>query len=130
MRENEKKGGLNYAHLFHHGAVPSTLYEQLYRCIKNDILSGVIASGDKLPSKRSLAKNLCISTITVEHAYGMLMEEGYIYSLPKKGYYAADVISRTEISRSCARFDAPLGAPSSQDLSFASGLRKRSPLLR
>ena len=99
------------------GAVPSTLYEQLYRCIKNDILSGVIASGDKLPSKRSLAKNLCISTITVEHAYGMLMEEGYIYSLPKKGYYAADVISRTEISRSCARFDAPLGAPSSQDLS-------------
>ena len=66
------------------GAVPSTLYEQLYRCIKNDILSGVIASGDKLPSKRSLAKNLCISTITVEHAYGMLMEEGYIYSLPKK----------------------------------------------
>ena len=37
------------------GAVPSTLYEQLYRCIKNDILSGVIASGDKLPSKRSLA---------------------------------------------------------------------------
>lgn len=113
------------------GAVPSTLYEQLYRCIKNDILSGVIASGDKLPSKRSLAKNLCISTITVEHAYGMLMEEGYIYSLPKKGYYAADVISRTEISRSCARFEcSPWSAELTGSLLFASGLRKRSPLLR
>lgn len=47
--------------------------------------------GEKLPSKRSFAKNLNISTITVENAYAQLMAEGYIYSLPKKGYFVADI---------------------------------------
>lgn len=69
----------------------TTLYEHLYRCIKNDILSGTIAPGEKLPSKRSFAKNLSVSTITIENAYGMLLDEGYIYSIPKKGYYVSDI---------------------------------------
>ena len=68
----------------------SPLYEHLYRCIKNDIFRGTILPGDKLPSKRSLAKNLNVSTVTVEHAYAMLSDEGYIYSLPKKGYFVSD----------------------------------------
>ena len=62
----------------------STLYEHLYQCIKHDILSGIIPPGEKLPSKRSFAKNLSVSTITIENAYGMLLDEGYIYSIPKK----------------------------------------------
>ena len=45
-----------------------SLYEHLYKCIKNDILSGELAPDYKLPSKRSFAKNLGISTITVENA--------------------------------------------------------------
>lgn len=64
-----------------------TLYEHLYKCIKNDILRGAIAAKEKLPSKRSFAKNLGISTITVENAYALLQSEGYIYSIPKKGFY-------------------------------------------
>lgn len=70
-----------------------SLYEHLYKCIKNDILNGVLAIGEKLPSKRNFAKNLNISTITVENAYAQLMAEGYIYSLPKKGYFVADISS-------------------------------------
>lgn len=35
-----------------------SLYEHLYKCIKNDIMNGKLKSGDKLPSKRSFAKNL------------------------------------------------------------------------
>ena len=35
-----------------------SLYEFLYKCIKNDIIQGIILSGEKLPSKRALAKNL------------------------------------------------------------------------
>jgi len=54
-----------------------TLYEYLYKCIKNDIIQGKIKSGEKLPSKRALAKNLAISVITVENAYGQLAAEGY-----------------------------------------------------
>ena len=67
-----------------------SLYEHLYKSIKNDILKGVLMTGEKLPSKRSFAKNLGVSTITVENAYGQLMAEGYIYSIPKKGYYVSD----------------------------------------
>ena len=68
-----------------------SLYEHLYKCIKNDIMNGKLKFGDKLPSKRSFAKNLDISTITVENAYAQLMAEGYIYSLPKKGYFVSEV---------------------------------------
>jgi len=68
-----------------------SLYEYLYKCIKNDILLGNLGVHEKLPSKRSFAKNLGISVITVENAYEQLMAEGYIYSIPKKGFYVADL---------------------------------------
>lgn len=68
-----------------------SLYEYLYKCIRRDILEGKIAAGEKLPSKRSFAKNLGISVITVENAYAQLVAEGYIYSVPKSGYYAAEI---------------------------------------
>ena len=45
-----------------------SLYEFLYKCIKNDIIQGIILSGEKLPAKRALAKNLAMSVITVENA--------------------------------------------------------------
>ena len=68
-----------------------SLYESLYKCIKNDILQGKLCAGEKLPSKRTFAKNLGISVITVENAYGQLSDEGYIYSMPKRGFYVSDI---------------------------------------
>lgn len=68
-----------------------SLYEYLYKCIKTDILSGELKTDDKLPSKRSFAKHLGISVITVENAYEQLIAEGYIYSLPKKGFFVSKV---------------------------------------
>ena len=53
------------------------LYEALYRCIRADILSGKLAPGEKLPSKRALAQNLEVSKITVEGAYNQLLAEGF-----------------------------------------------------
>jgi GntR family transcriptional regulator/MocR family aminotransferase len=44
-----------------------------------------------MPSKRSLADNLGVSTITVENAYDQLIGEGYMYALPKRGYYISDI---------------------------------------
>ena len=64
-----------------------SLYEYLYRCIREDILSGRLSPGEKLPSKRTFAKHLSVSVITVENAYAQLMAEGYIYSLPKRGFF-------------------------------------------
>ena len=68
-----------------------SIYEYLYKCIKKDIIEGRLVKGEHLPSKRTLAVNLGISTITVENSYGQLMSEGYIYSVPKKGYYVSDI---------------------------------------
>ena len=67
------------------------LYEALYRCIRADILSGALAAGEKLPSKRALAENLEVSKITVEAAYNQLLSEGYIRSVEKVGYFAEAV---------------------------------------
>lgn len=68
-----------------------SLYEHLCKCIKKDIIEGNLKPGEKLPSKRIFASNLGVSVITVENAYAQLVAEGYIYSLPKKGFYIADV---------------------------------------
>lgn len=70
-----------------------TLYEYLYKQIKKDILSKKLVAGEKLPSKRMLAKNLNVSTITIENAYSQLAAEGYIYSIPKSGFYVTDISS-------------------------------------
>ena len=67
-----------------------SLYMHLYQCIRQDIVDGKLVSGEKLPSKRSFAKNLGLSTITIENAYAQLLSEGYIYSIPKKGFYVSD----------------------------------------
>lgn len=72
-----------------------SLYIHLYKCIRNDIVSGKIAPGTKLPSKRSFAENLGVSVVTVENAYAQLISEGYLYSAPKKGYFAADLEKST-----------------------------------
>ena len=63
------------------------LYEALYRCIREDILSGKLKPGEKLPSKRALAQNLEVSKITVETAYNQLLSEGYIMAREKVGYF-------------------------------------------
>lgn len=63
------------------------LYEALYTSIQHDIQEQIIRPGDRLPSKRSLARHLGISVTTVEGAYRRLLEEGYIRSRPSSGYY-------------------------------------------
>lgn len=73
-----------------------TLYEYLYKQIKNDILNYKLSPDEKLPSKRTLAKHLNVSTITVENAYLQLMAEGYIYSKAKSGYYVSHLSSSKE----------------------------------
>ena len=71
------------------------LYEALYRCIRADILSGKLAPDTKLPSKRALAEHLEVSKITVETAYGQLLEEGYIRSQQKVGYFVEPILQKT-----------------------------------
>ncbi len=65
----------------------SPLYEQLYRALKADILSGALPGGSRLPSGRALAEHLGLSRVTVETAYAQLLAEGYLASRPRAGYF-------------------------------------------
>jgi len=75
----------------------SPLYYSLYEKIKDDIESGKIKGGEKLPSKRRLAEDLGISAVTVENAYYQLLAEGYIYSLERSGYYAEKDVKKKPV---------------------------------
>ena len=63
-------------------------YLQLYECIKHDIVTGVFPYGAKMPSKRTLAEDTGVSVITVQHAYEILCEEGYLEGRQRSGYFA------------------------------------------
>lgn len=63
------------------------LYEQLYLHIRQAIVDDTLTTGTKLPSKRKLGEFLDVSQTTVELAYAQLLAEGYIESLPRKGFY-------------------------------------------
>ena len=68
--------------------IPKVAYLQLYEHLRQDIMDGVFAYGTKLPSKRLLAEETGVSVITVEHAYAILADEGYIEARPRSGYFA------------------------------------------
>ena len=62
------------------------VYLQLYNLMRDDIVNEILAYNSKLPSIRSIADELSISTITVEHAYSLLCDEGYVESKERSGY--------------------------------------------
>lgn len=67
------------------------LYQQLYAYIIKEFKEGNIKSGEKLPSKRQLAKDLGISKNTIETTYQHLISEGYIESRQRSGYYTLNI---------------------------------------
>ena len=62
------------------------LYLQLYHFLRDDIVGEVYPYGTKLPSKRSLAEETELSTVTVEHALALLCDEGYAEARERSGF--------------------------------------------
>ena len=67
------------------------LCDTLPAALRADILSGAIAPGEKLPSKRRLAEQYGISINTVQNAYEQLIAEGYIEARERSGYFVSDL---------------------------------------
>ena len=65
------------------------IYEQVRDALRKLVVSGALAPGDKLPSVRQLAASLAINPNTIQRAYEALEQEGYVYSVPGKGSFAA-----------------------------------------
>ena len=62
-------------------------YQSLYEKIRDDITGGFYPCGTRIPSKRTSAEENGMSLVTVEHAYELLAEEGYIESRQRQGYF-------------------------------------------
>ena len=62
-------------------------YLQLYKHLRNDIINEAFKYNTKLPSKRILAEETGVSTITIEHAYALLCDEGYAEARERSGYF-------------------------------------------
>lgn len=62
-------------------------YMQLYEQLRKDIVEGAYPFGTKMPSKRLLAEESDVSVITVEHAYSILCDEGYVEARQRSGYF-------------------------------------------
>lgn len=67
------------------------IYEQIKEQIKVKITSNELKPGELLPSIRSLAKDLRCSVITTKNAYEELVREGYVITIPSKGFYVAEI---------------------------------------
>lgn len=65
------------------------IYEQICMQIKSQIMDGTLVAGETLPSMRGLAKDLHISTITVQRAYEDLTRDGFIETVSGKGSFVA-----------------------------------------
>lgn len=69
-------------------AIP--LYRQLYLQIRKQVLSGRLQGGVRLPSTRTLSKELELSRITILNAFDQLIAEGFLASRTGAGTYVSD----------------------------------------
>lgn len=63
------------------------LYMQIYNQLREDIINGIYPYDTKIPSKRLMSDECGVSIITVEHAYELLCDEGYIEACERSGYF-------------------------------------------
>ncbi len=78
------------------------IYLEIAGQYKRYIESGVLKTGEKLPSCRALACELGINPNTVERAYSILEEDGYILNLPKKGAFVTERANKLSERRDAA----------------------------
>ncbi|HIZ08664.1 MAG TPA: GntR family transcriptional regulator [Candidatus Eubacterium avistercoris] len=64
-------------------------YEQIKDNLRQLMVTHSIAENEKLPSVRELASSLTINPHTIQKAYRELEDEGYVYTIPGKGTFAA-----------------------------------------
>ena len=75
------------------------LYEQIADRFRTLILRGVLPPRQQMPSVRQMAAELSINPNTIQKAYALLEQEGYIYPVRGRGNYVADVTALAEKSR-------------------------------
>ena len=75
-------------------------YQQIYARVAEDIRSGLYHAGERLPSIRQLATQLAVSRNTVEQAYLLLVQDGYVDAHPGSGYVVNNTEQKLELNSS------------------------------
>ncbi|RMD91567.1 MAG: PLP-dependent aminotransferase family protein [Alphaproteobacteria bacterium] len=73
---------------------PGTLQARIQQMVAEEILSGRLKPGEKLPSTRRLAAHLGVSRITVTLAYSELLANDYLTARGRSGYYVSETAPR------------------------------------
>ena len=83
------------------------IYTQIADSFREQIASGVLNSGDRLPSVRELAASLTINPNTIQRSYRQLEAEGWIVTVPGKGCFVSGAAEaqEQEVKRLLAVFD-------------------------
>ena len=76
-------------HLNYRDARP--IYTQIVDNFRQQVLTGILQKGDRLPSVRELASQLAINPNTIQRAYRELETEGLIASVPGKGSFVCRI---------------------------------------
>lgn len=65
------------------------IYEQIVERFQMLIVNGVLEPDSQMPSVRSLAMELSINPNTIQKAYSILEQEGYIYPVKGRGNFVS-----------------------------------------
>lgn len=97
-------------HLDYRDARP--IYAQIIDGFREQIVTGILQPGDRLPSVRELASNLAINPNTIQRAYRRLEVEGWIATVPGKGCFVcgSDQCREQERQRWYTAFDEAAAA--------------------
>ena len=66
------------------------LYEQIAQRFQTLILKGALPPDTQMPSVRTLAVELSINPNTIQKAYSLLEQQGYIYPVKGRGNFVSD----------------------------------------
>src|SRR5262245_35555810 len=69
---------------------PRPLYRQLKDRLLQELEVGSRTAHSRLPSEREWVKKLGVSRITVRQALGELVQQGYLYTVPGKGFFVGE----------------------------------------
>ena len=75
------------------------IYLQIIRFLKRSVVSGAVADGEEMPSRRVLSATLGVNPNTVQKAYRLLEEEGLIQSHPGAKSFVVLAPGRVELIR-------------------------------
>ena len=90
-------------HLDYRDARP--IYSQIESGIRDQILTGILRPGDKLPSVRELAATLTINPNTIARAYRDLEQQGWIATVSGKGCFVCDKTPTRDKAPLLSQFD-------------------------